>query len=189
MTPEQKVKAEQQADLYNTSIGTIKSLKSELPVLASLISTGKILLQVDPEQGLWHAIVNKTMPMSPAEIKAAAHWQQLADQILELRIPLGAAAGRNAQMMAIIESNKGILTQKPEIIARMLDNAQAEFQNLRNPLANAGKKYGFNVEPELEKARDEAGATAGKIKVTRKSDGAKGSIDEKDFDPSKYERR
>lgn len=173
MTPKEKVTAEQQADLYNTSIGTIKSLQRDVPVLASLISSGKIGMQVNPDQGVWSAIINKNMPLTPAEARVAAHWQQLADQILELRIPLGAAAGRNAQMMNTIEANKGILTQKPEIIQRMLDNALGEFRNLRTPLATAGKKYGFDVQAEREHAIDEDNKKLSKEELDRILHGAK----------------
>lgn len=173
MAPQEKLKAQQQADLYNTSIGTIKSLQRDVPILASLISTGKIGLQVNPDQGVWSAIINKNMPMSPAEARVAAHWQQLADQILELRIPLGAAAGRNAQMMNTIEANKGILTQKPEIIQAMLSNALGEFQNLRNPIVSVSKKYGFDVQPEREHAIDEDNKKLSKEELDKILHGAK----------------
>lgn len=155
LAPEAKIKNAQQAELYNTSIGTIKSLRRDIPTLASMISTGKIGMQVDPDQGVWHAVINRNMDMSPEEQRIAGHWQQLADQILELRIPLGAAAGRNAAMMNIIESNKGILTQKPEIIQAMLENALGEFKNLRDPLIKAGEKYDYPTSKERDHAIDE----------------------------------
>ncbi len=155
MAPEQKVKNEQQAELYNTSIGNIASLKRDLPILADMVSAGKIAIQASPNDGFLHGIIARKMPLSDREAAAAAHWQQLNDEIFELRIPLGAAAGRNAAMMATIQANRGTLGQNTKVLAKMLENAQAEFRNLRKPLAEAGQKYGYTVEPELSKARDE----------------------------------
>jgi len=178
MPPEEKVKNEQQAELYNTSIGNIASLKSELPILANMISAGKIAMQASPDAGWAHALVNRLMPLSPEEAAAAAHWQQMNDEIFELRIPLGAAAGRNAAMMATIQANRGTLAQNPQVLAHMLDNVGAEFRNLRKPLVEAGGKYGFNVEPELTHARDVIPTVTG-LTATHKLNGRGIALDPK----------
>lgn len=150
MTPEQKLKSGQQAEQLNNTIGIIKDLKSQIPVLSSLISTGKIALQVDPEQHFYKAIINRNVPMSEAEKNLAANWQLLTESVLQMRIPMGGAGFRGPEGFGAIESNKGILTQNPDIMRRVLDGTLREFKAQRDPLVKAGGKYGYDVQPEME---------------------------------------
>lgn len=150
MTPEQKQKTEQQADLLNNTIGVIKDLKSQIPTLKSMISTGKIAIQVDPNQGVIKGIINRSMPLTEAEKNVATNWQLLTEGVLQMRIPMGGAGFRGPEGLAAIESNKGILTQNPDIIQRVLDGTLQEFKGQRDPMYDNRTKYGMNIKPEKE---------------------------------------
>jgi len=150
LTPEQKIKNEQQTRMLNTTIGTIKDVQSKADMLASMYTAGKIGLQIDPQQGMWKGVINKNISLTPEEAQLAAEWQLLTEQVLQMRIPMGGAGFRGPEGFGAIESNKGILTQHPEIIKRVLNGTLKEFQNQRKPLAEAGTKYGYSVDPEAE---------------------------------------
>lgn len=150
MTPEQKQKTEQQAEQLNNTIGIIKDLKTQLPTLSSMLATGKIALQIDPQQGFFKGIINRAMPLTPAEKDIAANWQLLTESVLQMRIPMGGAGFRGPEGFGAIESNKGILTQNPDIIRRVLDGTLREFKAQRQPMADNAKKYGMNIQPEME---------------------------------------
>ena len=150
MTPELKQKNEQQAEQLNNTIGVIKDLKSQLPTLANMLSTGKIALQIDPQQGFFKGIINRSMPMTEAEKNVAANWQLLTESVLQMRIPMGGAGFRGPEGFGAIESNKGILTQNPDIINRVLSGTLREFKAQRDPMVSNAKKYGYNVQPEME---------------------------------------
>ncbi len=150
MTPEQKQKTEQQAEQLNNTIGVIKDLKSQIPTLASMLSTGKIALQIDPQQGFFKGVVNRNVPMTEAEKDLAANWQLLTESVLQMRIPMGGAGFRGPEGFGAIESNKGILTQNPDIIKRVLDGTLREFKAQRDPMVENSKKYGYTTKPEME---------------------------------------
>ncbi len=152
LSPEQMVQNEQKAEMLNNSIGIIKDLQSadSQKVLANLISTGKIEMQIDPNQGFWRAIPNKAMTLTPNEARVARDWQLLTEGVLQMRIPMGGAGFRGKEGFGAIESNKGILGQNPDIIRGVLDGTLREFRAQRNPLADGAKKYGYKVNPEAE---------------------------------------
>lgn len=150
MTPEQKQKTEQQAEQLNNTIGIIKDLKTQIPTLANMFSTGKIALQIDPQQGFFKGIINHSMPLTPAEQNLAANWQLLTESVLQMRIPMGGAGFRGPEGFGAIESNKGILTQNPGIIQKVLDGTLREFRAQRQPMLDNSKKYGTNIKPEME---------------------------------------
>ena len=93
LTPEQKQKNEQVAEMLNNSIGGIKDLQEpdSQKVLANLISSGKISMQIDPQQGFWRSIINKNMSLTPREAQVASDWQLLTEGVLQMRIPMGGA--------------------------------------------------------------------------------------------------
>jgi hypothetical protein len=148
MTPEQQIKSAQVAEQLNNTIGTIKDIRDKVPMLASMFTSGKIALQVDPHQGFWKAIINKNMPLTPEEADLASDWQLLTEGVMQMRIPMGGAGFRGPEGFGAIQSNKGILGQHPEIIQRVLDGTLREFKAQRQPLVDASTKYGYKVDPE-----------------------------------------
>ncbi len=151
LTPEQKQKNEQIGEQLNNSIGAIKDLMdpASQKILADTISSGKIQLQIDPHQGMWMSVINKNIPLSAEEARVAADWQLLTEGVLQMRIPMGGAGFRGPEGFGAIQSNKGIISQHPEIIQRVLNGTRREFRAQRNPLADNAKKYGYNMNPEM----------------------------------------
>ena len=88
--------------------------------------------------------------MTEAEKNVAANWQLLTESVLQMRIPMGGAGFRGPEGFGAIESNKGILTQNPDIINRVLSGTLREFKAQRDPMVSNAKKYGYNVQPEME---------------------------------------
>lgn len=152
LTPDQMIANSQKAEMLNNTIGVIKDLQSSdnQKVLSNLISTGKIAMQIDPQQGFWRSIINKNMTLTPQEQAVARDWQLLTEGVLQMRIPMGGAGFRGPEGFGAIESNKGILGQHPEIIKGVLDGTLREFRSQRNPLVEGGKKYGYKTNPEME---------------------------------------
>lgn len=151
LTAVQKQHNEQVAEMLNNSIGGIKDLlePDSQKVLASMFSAGKIQMQVDPQQGFWRSIINKNMSLTPQETQVAADWQLLSEGVLQMRLPMGGAGFRGPEGFGAIESNRGILSQHPEIITRVLNGTLREFRAQRDPLVKDAPKYGYDVKPEL----------------------------------------
>lgn len=82
------------------------------------------------------------------------------------------------------------LIAKMEILLPLIEK---DYQNqLKGLTTNQRKKLTSQENVDLGgpvPTRPTPGTPAGKIKVTRKADGAKGTIDSKDFNPAKYDKR
>jgi hypothetical protein len=166
-TPEQKQKNEQIAEQLNNTIGTIKDLQrpEELAVLGNLMSTGKIRLQVDPQQGFWTSVLNQNVPLTEQEKNVAANWQLLSEGVLQMRIPMGGAGFRGPEGFGAIESNRGVLGQNPDIIRKVLKGTLREFRAQRDPLVKNAGTYGYDVKPEMEHGSAVADTNSDVIKV------------------------
>ena len=133
-TPEQVLKGQQQLGQYNMAIGRIQDIQSQLPILNSMIESGKLSIETD-SSGLLRSILNRAMPMTPAEAKFVGNFRTMMEDINLLRGPMGATGFRGPEAWAALQAQRGQLLAKPEITKQVLTNTLTALKAQQQPLA------------------------------------------------------
>jgi hypothetical protein len=176
LTPEQSIKQSQALPMVNLAISKLKFLEANADIFGNAISSGKIALQTDPHQGFIKAVLNKGMTLSPLEADIAATFTKASEEIFLTKNVMGAGSmPRSGEAMDVIEAQKGLVGQSPEVIKRLLHQTLQEFQATHGALATASKKYGFGTpEDRIETPM----ASAYNSSVTKIPDGGGKSLTE-----------
>jgi len=153
LTPEQSIKQSQALPMVNLAISKLKFLEANADIFGNAISSGKIALQTDPHQGFIKAVLNKGMTLSPLEADIAATFTKASEEIFLTKNVMGAGSmPRSGEAMDVIEAQKGLVGQSPEVIKRLLHQTLQEFQATHGALATASKKYGFGTDADRVEA-------------------------------------
>jgi|ERR1700723_357522 len=141
-TPQQQMHGEQQLGQYNLAIDRIQKIQSQLPLLNSMIESGKLNVQMD-SSGLVRAIVNRMMPLTPGEAEFVGNFRTMMEDINLLRGPMGATGFRGPEAWAALQAQRGQLLARPEITKQVLTNTLTALKAQQGPLS---KRFGGNKE-------------------------------------------
>ncbi len=115
---------------------SIKNVMDNLHLLDSVIDSGKLSLEMNTD-GVLKAIVNRSLPLTPAEAEMVGNMQTLTEDINLLRGPMGATGFRGPEAFSALQAQRGQLLAKPEITRVVLANTLQAMQKQRDPLYNA----------------------------------------------------
>jgi len=148
-SPEQQLKNTQQLGQYDLAMGRVQNVRNHLDLLNGLIDAGKLNLQMDPNQGILMATINRNVPMTKEEEEFIGDFQTMREDINLLRGPMGATGFRGPEAFAALQSQRGQLLARPGITAHVLDNTLNALKVQRDALYNAihGKPIAGPVQP------------------------------------------
>jgi hypothetical protein len=133
LTNEQVIKGQQQLGQYNIAIDRMSNILKNVHLLDSMIDAGKLELQLD-SSGLIRALINRTVPLTPAEAQFAGDFQTMMEDINLLRGPLGAMGFRGPEAFAALQKQRGQLLANPAITRQVLANSLKALRAQQHPL-------------------------------------------------------
>jgi len=140
LTPNQEMTSEQKLGQYQLAKDRAQMVIQNAPMLASLIESGKLELELDTD-GFLKAIVNRSMPMNAREAQLASDFITLSEDINVLRGPLGATGFRGPEAFQRLQAQKGQLLARPEITVGVLQNT---IQALNRQIGPIQKRVGVS---------------------------------------------
>ena len=150
MTPEQKLKHEQEIVALDSALEVFVGIRRSLPLLKSMVSAGKIKLATSPETG--KLIVSRLAQLTDAEAKLAAQIQQAPEHSNVLRGPLGATAFRSREAQDALWALAGARAfADPRVTAHVLDQTIKTVRALRATKAAALAGGKQDVQPDALK--------------------------------------
>jgi hypothetical protein len=144
LTEEQKTKMAENLGALDNTQEIIKNIQKQVPLLDSLLSSGKIKVQIDPSAGIIHGIITHIMPMTPEEEKLAADFSLAMEHINTLRLPLGGAGFRSEEAFNALQALRGNPMQRIGVINGILAGTSQALNRTRTPMAQTLKRAGFN---------------------------------------------
>lgn len=142
LTPEQVITNGQKLGALDNTIEILQRVQKGMPMLNSLIDAGKIQMQIDPNQGIFKAFVNRAVPMSPEEAQMAGDMASLMEHINTLRGPLGATGFRGEDAFNALQAQRGQLMANPAVTSQVLANTLKALNRTRSPIAQGLKRAG-----------------------------------------------
>lgn len=142
LTPEQVITNGQRLGALDNTIEILQRVQKGMPMLNSLIDAGKIQMQIDPNQGIFKAFVNRAVPMSPEEAQMAGDMASLMEHINTLRGPLGATGFRGEDAFNALQAQRGQLMANPAVTSQVLANTLKALNRTRAPIAQGLKRAG-----------------------------------------------
>jgi hypothetical protein len=109
------------------------SIQSKLHLLDSMMESGKLNLELD-SNGLVRALVNRALPLTPAEAEFIGDFRTMMEDINLLRGPMGATGFRGPEAWAALQAQRGQLLAHPEVTRQVLKNSIAALKNQQQPL-------------------------------------------------------
>lgn len=148
LTPEQIITNEQKMGALDNTADLVKSVQKSMPLLGSLIDAGKIQMQIDPNQGIFKAFINRNVPLSPEEARLAGDFASLMEHINTLRGPLGATGFRGEEAFSALQAQRGQLMANPAVTSQVLANTLKALNRTRQPIADGLKRAGKNPDQQ-----------------------------------------
>lgn len=137
-TPEQMVRHEQQLGQYKIAVDRMSQIQKDLPLLNSLLNSGKLNLELD-SSGLIKALINRAMPMTESEERFIGNFRTMMEDINLLRGPMGATGFRGPEAWAALQAQRGQLLARPGITKQVLANSIQALKAQLKPLERFDK--------------------------------------------------
>jgi len=134
LQPNQAMTAKGKLGALDNTADLVQDVQKDLPILNSLIDAKKIELQIDPKQGFVTAMINRNVPLTPAEARMAGNFQSLMEHINTLRGPLGATGFRGPEAFAALQNQRGNLSANPAVTRQVLANTMRALDAQRDAL-------------------------------------------------------